>query len=117
MSEVLKITSHINGFPKVAERLIQSTPKDGIIDWEIMWRDPRGNWISPGGRVIQVGDSAHTFLPSSGSGASQALEDAISVTSCLQIGGRSNIPVAIKIHNKLRCGLLLILNFESLRVF
>lgn len=82
-----------------------------------MWRDPRGNWTSPEGRVIPVGDSAHTFLPSSRSGASQALEDAISVTTCLQIGGSSNIPVAIKIHNKLRYDLLFILDFESLRVF
>ena len=100
--EVLKITSKIPGFPAVAERLIKTTPENGIIDWEIMWRDPRENWISPGGRVVQVGDSAHTFLPSSGSGATQAMEDAISLATCLQIGGRSNISIATKIHNKLR---------------
>jgi 2-polyprenyl-6-methoxyphenol hydroxylase-like FAD-dependent oxidoreductase len=102
VSEVLKITSKIRGFPEVAERLIKTTPKNGIIDWDIMWRDPKENWISPGGRVIQVGDSAHTFLPSSGSGATQALEDAISLATCLQIGGKSNAPIAAKVHNKLR---------------
>lgn len=107
VSEVLKITSKISGFPEVAERLIKTTPENGIIDWEIMWRDPRENWISPGGRVVQVGDSAHTFLPSSGSGASQAMEDAISLATCLQIGGKSNVPTSTKIHNKLRYGFIL----------
>lgn len=109
VSEVLKITSKIRGFPELAERLIKTTPKNGIIDWEIMWRDPRENWISSGGRVVQVGDSTHTFLPSSGSGATQAMEDAISLATCLQIGGKSNVPMATKIHNKLRYGLVLFL--------
>ncbi|OKL60217.1 hypothetical protein UA08_04833 [Talaromyces atroroseus] len=102
VSRVLQITSKIPGFPEVAERLIKTTPKNGIVDWDIMWRDPRENWVSPAGRVVQVGDSAHTFLPSSGSGATQALEDAISLATCLEIGGKSNVPIATKIHNKLR---------------
>ncbi|KAH8659943.1 putative monooxygenase [Xylariales sp. PMI_506] len=101
-SKVLEITSEIPGFPELANRLIQKTPKDGIIDWELMWRDPRETWVSRQGRVVQVGDSAHTFLPSSGSGATQAMEDAISLATCLQIGGRSNVRWATQIHNKLR---------------
>ncbi len=102
VSKVLEITSKIPGFPEIANRLIRTTPKGGIVDWEIMWRDPRENWISSLGRVVQVGDSAHTFLPSSGSGATQAMEDAISLATCLQIGGKSNIALASKIHNTLR---------------
>lgn len=94
----------IPGFPEIAKRLIRTTPKGGIVDWEIMWRDPRENWVSPGGRVVQAGDSAHTFLPSSGNGATQAMEDAIALMTCLQVGGRSNIPIATKIHTKLRYG-------------
>lgn len=102
VSKALEITFKIPGFPEIANQLTKTTPKDGIVDWEIMWRDPQENWISPLGRVVQVGDSAHTFLPSSGSGATQAMEDAISLTTCLQIGGKSNIAWASKIHNKLR---------------
>jgi 2-polyprenyl-6-methoxyphenol hydroxylase-like FAD-dependent oxidoreductase len=102
VSKVLEITSKIPGFPEIANRLIKKSPKDGIIDWELMWRDPRENWVSPLGRVVQVGDSAHTFLPSSGNGATQAMEDAISLATCLQIGGKSSINWATKIHNKLR---------------
>lgn len=99
---MLEHTATIEGFPEVANRLIKTAPKDGIVDWEIMWRDPRENWTSPLGCVVQVGDSAHTFLPSSGSGATQAMEDAISLATCLRIGGKSNIAIATKIHNKLR---------------
>ncbi|CAI6042553.1 unnamed protein product [Clonostachys chloroleuca] len=102
VNKVLEITAQIPGFPEIATRLMKKTPKDGIIDWELMWRDPRENWASPHGRVIQVGDSAHTFLPSSGNGATQAMEDAISLATCLQIGGKSNISLATKVHTKLR---------------
>jgi 2-polyprenyl-6-methoxyphenol hydroxylase-like FAD-dependent oxidoreductase len=102
VSKVLEITSKIPGFPEIANRLIKKSPKDGIVDWELMWRDPREDWVSPLSRVVQVGDSAHTFLPSSGNGATQAMEDAISLATCLQIGGKSSINWATKIHNKLR---------------
>lgn len=67
-----------------------------------MWRDPQTKWISPQGRVLQLGDSAHTFLPSSGNGGTQAIEDAISFATCLQIAGKSSVPWAVKVHNKLR---------------
>ena len=67
-----------------------------------MWRDLREEWVSPAGRVVQIGDSAHSFLPSSGNGASQAMEDAITLAACLQLGGKSNVPVAARIYNKLR---------------
>lgn len=91
-------------FPDVPEylyKLIRTAPEDGIIDWALLWRDPQPNWTSPLGRVVQVGDSAHTFLPSSGNGAVQGIEDAISVATCLQLGGVKN-GLWSKTHNKLR---------------
>ena len=102
VSKVFEITSQIPGFPEIAERLIKKTPAEGLVDWELMWRDPSETWISPHGRVVQVGDAAHAFLPSSGSGATQALEDAISLAACLTIGERNNIAISTKVHNKLR---------------
>ncbi|KAK8086535.1 FAD binding domain protein [Apiospora phragmitis] len=88
--------------PVMIKDLIRSTPDDGIVDWKLMLRDPQPRTASAAGRVVQVGDSAHTFLPSSGDGANQAMEDAISLASCLHVGGRSNIEWAVKVHNKLR---------------
>ena len=67
-----------------------------------MWRDLCESWTSPAGHVVQVGDSAHSFLPSSGNGASQAMEDAITLATCLQLGGKSNISSATKVYNTLR---------------
>ncbi|KAK8129771.1 FAD/NAD(P)-binding domain-containing protein [Apiospora kogelbergensis] len=90
------------GLPDLLKDLIRATPDDGIVDWKLMLRDPQPRVASESGRVVQVGDSAHTFLPSSGDGANQAMEDAISLASCLHVGGKSNIGWAVKIHNKLR---------------
>lgn len=102
VSKVLDITAKIPGFPEVANRLIKKTPDGACIDWELFWRDPRETWASPAGRVIQIGDAAHTLLPSSGNGANQAMEDAISLATCLQVGGRNNVNLATRIHNILR---------------
>jgi 2-polyprenyl-6-methoxyphenol hydroxylase-like FAD-dependent oxidoreductase len=100
--KVLKYTSGIKGWPEVMDRLINITPADKLVDWQLVWRDPQRQWHSPGGHVVQVGDSAHTFLPSSGNGGTQAIEDAISLATCLQVAGKDNIPLAVKVHNKLR---------------
>ena len=68
-----------------------------------MWRDPQPTWTSPGARVVQLGDAGHTFLPSSGNGATQAIEDAVSLAACISMA-RSNedIPDATRVHNLLR---------------
>lgn len=92
-------------YPEVPEyfyKLIRTAPEDAVIDWQLMWRDPQPNWTSPLGRVVQVGDSAHTFLPSSANGAVQGIEDAISVATCLQLGGNLKNGLWSKTHNKLR---------------
>lgn len=58
--------------------------------------------ISPLGRILQVGDSAHSFLPTSGNGASQAIEDALSLAAAIKKAGPGNIHKATKVHNLLR---------------
>lgn len=104
MEKVLQFVETMpdGGLPDLLKDLIRATPDDGIVDWKLMLRDPQPRVASESGRVVQVGDSAHTFLPSSGDGANQAMEDAISLASCLHVGGKSNIGWAVKIHNKLR---------------
>lgn len=83
--------------------LVRTAPKGAIVHWPLMWRDLRREWTSPGGHVVQVGDSAHSFIPTSGNGATQALEDAITLATCLQLGGGPrNAPLAAKIYNLLR---------------
>ena len=100
--KVLAYTATLPGWPEYMNRLIKTAPEDGIVDWKLVWRDPQPNWVSPGGRVVQTGDSAHSFLPTSGNGANQAMEDGISLAACLQIAGKDNVAWATRVHNKLR---------------
>ncbi|KAL1879945.1 hypothetical protein VTK73DRAFT_6525 [Phialemonium thermophilum] len=86
----------------IFKELVRATPPKTIVNFELLWRDPKPSWASPGSRVVQIGDAAHSFLPASGNGATQAIEDAISLASCLQIGGRDNIPQSVRVHVRLR---------------
>ncbi|KAH8162143.1 hypothetical protein CIB48_g6104 [Xylaria polymorpha] len=81
---------------------VNQVPADTLIDWKLTWRDPQPMWASKGGRIIQLGDAAHAFLPSSGNGATQAMEDGISLAECLYQGGKERVPWATKVHTKLR---------------
>ena len=78
-------------WPEVADKVINATPPDLLVDWKLMWRDPQPKWTSPAGHLIQLGDSAHTFLPSSGNGGTQALEDAVSLAACLRMAGKDGV--------------------------
>ncbi|EED22801.1 monoxygenase, putative [Talaromyces stipitatus ATCC 10500] len=95
-------TSKLEGWPDYANRVILMTPKDKLIDFELVWRDPQRVWTSNSGRIVQIGDAAHTFLPTSGNGANQGMEDAISLAKCLRIAGKDNIAEATRVHTKLR---------------
>ena len=103
--EVVEIINQHVGEVKWApifKELIRLTPADCIINFKLFWRDPQPKWASPGGRVVNIGDAAHTFLPASSNGATQAIEDAVSLASCLQIAGRDNIREAVHAHVRMR---------------
>ena len=90
------------GWHPAVAALMKTAPKGSVVHWKLMWRDLCEDWASPAGHVVQVGDSAHSFLPTSGNGASQAMEDAITLATCLHLGGLSNLSIATKVYNKLR---------------
>ncbi|PWY89450.1 FAD/NAD(P)-binding domain-containing protein [Aspergillus sclerotioniger CBS 115572] len=101
--DVLKITATIPDWPEAADRLIQLTPKNRLLHFRVMWRDPQPSWVSPAGRIVQIGDAAHTYVPASGNGATQGIEDAVSLATCLRMAGKTDeIPWALRIHNRLR---------------
>ncbi|KAI0893747.1 FAD/NAD(P)-binding domain-containing protein [Annulohypoxylon nitens] len=87
--------------PDILE-ILRLIPPNSAVDWTLRWRDPQPEWASRGGRVIQLGDSAHSFLPTSGNGATQACEDALSLATCLRIAGKGREHIATKVHAKLR---------------
>ncbi|KAF2133656.1 putative monooxygenase [Dothidotthia symphoricarpi CBS 119687] len=82
--------------------LVRTAPKGGVVHWPLLWRDLRRDWTSKGGHIVQVGDSAHSFIPTSGNGATQALEDAVTLATCLQLTGRRSSATGTKIYNLLR---------------
>lgn len=91
------------GWAPIFKDLIRLTPPKTIVNFELFWRNPQPSWCSPGARVIQIGDSAHSFLPSSGNGATQAIEDAVSLASCLQLsGGCDKVPESVRAHIRFR---------------
>lgn len=101
--EVVKGLLRAPGWDPAILALVRTAPKGAIVHWPLTWRNLRREWTSQGGHVVQVGDSAHTFIPTSGNGATQALEDAITLATCLQLGGGPrNAPLAAKIYNLLR---------------
>ena len=88
--------------PKIAA-VIKKTPEHQLIDYKLIWRDPLPGWTSTHGRMMLVGDSAHPFLPTSGQGAGQAVEDAATVAICLELAGRGQISLALRTCEKIRC--------------
>ncbi|KXT14601.1 hypothetical protein AC579_3683 [Pseudocercospora musae] len=85
----------------IFKELVKTTPSNTIVNFELLWRDPQPSWTSPGARVVQIGDSAHSYLPASSNGATQAIEDAVSLATCLQLAG-GNIPEAVRSHIRFR---------------
>lgn len=99
---VLDSLSEIPGWSDVIAHLVKTAPNDSIYTRKLMWRNPQPHWTSPHGFVCQIGDAAHTFLPTSGNGATQAMEDGIYLAACLQLSGKDEIPLATRVFNKLR---------------
>ncbi|KAL5047365.1 hypothetical protein BDW71DRAFT_206491 [Aspergillus fruticulosus] len=97
-----KALEAVQGWEPFVSELIKATPNRTVLDWKLMWRDPQPKWVSNGGRVVQIGDAAHPFLPTSASGGTMAMEDAFSLAACLSIAGRQDVPIATKVHNHLR---------------
>lgn len=92
-----------NPWDPMMKRLIACTPENTIVNFELLWRDPQPSWKSPNSRVVQIGDAAHSFLPASGNGATQAIEDAVSIASCLHLcGSKDNIAEAVEAHIRFR---------------
>lgn len=94
---------YVEGWAPVVQEIVRSTPKDArLIDHKLVFRDPLPTFISPHARIVLIGDAAHPFLPTSIQGASQSIEDGVVLASCLEMAGKKNVPLAVKIHEKIR---------------
>jgi 2-polyprenyl-6-methoxyphenol hydroxylase-like FAD-dependent oxidoreductase len=99
LSEVLEA---VKTWDPMCTRIIEKTPEERLVDWKLVYRDPLPTWVSPRGRILLLGDSAHPFLPTSAQGATQALEDGVNIAVCLRRGGKDDIPEAVRTHERIR---------------
>lgn len=99
LADVYKV---IEGWDPMCKRIVEKTPEDKLVDWKLVYRDPLPRWISGLGRIALLGDSAHPFLPTSVQGATQAMEDGVTIAVCLRRAGRDNIRQALWAYQNLR---------------
>lgn len=99
LSEVLEA---IKEWDPLVTKIIEKTPEERLVDWKLVYRDPLPTWVSPEGRILLLGDSAHPFLPTSAQGAAQAVEDGVNIAVCLRRGGKSDVPQAVRAHERIR---------------
>ncbi|OQO05913.1 hypothetical protein B0A48_10009 [Cryoendolithus antarcticus] len=60
-------------------------------------------WIGESGRLILIGDAAHASLPWAGQGGGMAIEDAVSLSACLdRAEAATQIPELLKIFEDIR---------------
>jgi 2-polyprenyl-6-methoxyphenol hydroxylase-like FAD-dependent oxidoreductase len=99
LEDALKV---VEGWDPRCLAIISKTPRDQLIDHKLLWRDPLPRWVSDKGRVMVIGDSAHTFLPTSIAGAGMAIEDSGTVAVCLELAGKEDVPTALRACEKMR---------------
>lgn len=92
----------VDGWDETIRAVIQLIPPEVIIDWKLLWRNPVKPWVSKNGRIALVGDAAHPHLPTSGTGATQAIEDGATIAALVESLGASEIPLAFRAFEKLR---------------
>ncbi|KAK8042931.1 hypothetical protein PG994_013414 [Apiospora phragmitis] len=89
LSEVLEA---LKDWDPMCRRIVGKTPASRLVDWKL-----------PGGAHLVVGRLAHPFLPTSAQGAAQAVEDGVTIATCLRLcGGKEHIPTAVRAHERIR---------------
>ncbi|KAK7724908.1 hypothetical protein SLS57_004179 [Botryosphaeria dothidea] len=82
----------IEGWDESLRAIFRKVPADKLFDWKLLWRDPLSDWTSPKGRVVLAGDASHPHLPSSASGAMQAVEDGVALGALADALGAQDVP-------------------------
>ncbi|KIW67354.1 hypothetical protein PV04_06615 [Phialophora macrospora] len=99
LEDVYKV---FEGWDPLCKTIVSKTPESHLVDWKLVYRDPLPTWVSQGGRIALLGDSAHPFLPTSAQGATQSMEDGVTLAVCLRRAGKSQVQDAVRTYQRIR---------------
>ncbi|CAG8983023.1 hypothetical protein HYALB_00010149 [Hymenoscyphus albidus] len=97
LEDVYKV---LEGWDPICKKIVEKTPS--VVDWKLVYRDPLPTWVSEGGRIALLGDAAHPFLPTSAQGATQALEDGVTLAITLKRAGKGDVVKAVRAYQEIR---------------
>ncbi len=76
------VNEAFRGWADPVPEIIATTPPSAVIRNDIIDRPPNANWTA--GRVVLIGDAAHSTTPNFGQGGCMAIEDAVVSARCLK---------------------------------
>ncbi|OCL15377.1 putative MAK1-like monooxygenase [Glonium stellatum] len=99
LKDVYKV---LEGWDPMCRKIVEKTPESTLVDWKLVYRDPLPTWVSKHGRTCVLGDSAHPFLPTSAQGATQSLEDGVTIAITLRKAGKDNVAAGVRAYQAIR---------------
>lgn len=97
-----EVKKNLVGWAPIVHDIVDATPADRLVDYKLVFRDPLPTFISPKTRIALIGDAAHPFLPTSIQGASQSMEDGVTLAITLEKAGKDDVPLAIRGYEAIR---------------
>ncbi|KAK5321988.1 hypothetical protein LTR43_007331 [Exophiala xenobiotica] len=98
-----EIAEVYKGWNPTLTKVIQSLPKENVLEWKLCDLEPLESWVFPGGKIALLGDAAHAMLPSAAQGAGMGIEDGACIAEILaRLTDRSQIPAALMAYQDLR---------------
>ncbi|KAL6243718.1 hypothetical protein RBB50_009151 [Rhinocladiella similis] len=99
-----EVKKNLEGWAPIVHDIVDATPPDRLFDYKLVFRDPLPTFLSPKARIALIGDAAHPFLPTSIQGASQSMEDGVTLAITLEKAGKNDVQLGLRAYEAIRYG-------------